>query len=286
MALDFNLPGAVGMGITGAKLGAKSGNPYVIAGAGVAGALLGGFGGNIGKGQEKSLEDRALELQRFQQQVGIRQSAEAQRLQEELDAMGRPQMQAEVNRLQEVADISQRMAREGMPEAQRQAAAADIQSAQAMQMGGASGLGAGLRGVQGAGATTAQAYRELAAADTQIARINQQQYLGALGALAGAESRAEAYNTLMPYEQKVAEMQALQGAGIQNVMGGLQTGYDAKLAEAQMALERKASNTGLLGSIAPSAAPYLEGLMGEGGGGGLKGLFSGGGDPDAVADIG
>lgn len=193
------------------------------------------------------------EMTTFQDKLAQTQQLRAYELQQELDEQGRPKMQAEVQGMQQIADLSQQMAREGMPEAQRQAAAGDIQASQAMALGGASGLGAGLRGLGTTQATTAQQYRDLNAMDVEMARQNQMQYLNALAGLTGAQTRAEGYNTLLPYEQKVAEMQSLLGSSIQNRFGSLSATYEDEAQKAQMMVDAITSSTQVAAPIAMQA---------------------------------
>jgi cytochrome c1 len=164
--------------------------------------------------------------------------------------MGRPQMQAEVQRLQEIADITGMQARTGMPAAAMEAAQQNIERQQQASLAAATSLGGGMRSISGIGDTTAQQYRALNVQDVAAQQASQQQYLGALGALAGAEGRAEAYNVLTPYEQMAAEQQALEGASIQNIMGGYQTAYDTAAMRRQQNIELVGGGLQAVSSIA------------------------------------
>ena len=215
-------------------------------GAGV-GGLIGGFtgGGRNAKGKE---------LLQYQQGLSQAQLIRAAELQQELDAQGRPIMDAQVLRQQEIADLAEQYAKEGMPEAQRQMAADDIQRNQAMQLSAASNLGAGLRALGNTQASTANAYRNLAAQDAAIAQQNQAQYLGSLSNLGAAEGMAEQYNELMPYQEKQAEMQALLGSTVQNQMGALGFDYQRAAQNEQMLMDVGSTGAQLAMQIMASQA--------------------------------
>lgn len=221
--MAFQGSGALSGAGTGIATGAAVGSIFGPAGTVVGGLVGGGIGaiaGGIAGGKEKTAQNNILNLQKITAQ---QQQAKAMQAEAELDALNRPKISAEVDRLGEVASLAERYAREGMPEAQRQAAADDIQRSQAMQLGAASGLGAGLRGLGGTQASTAQSYRNLAAQDAMMAQQNQAQYLGALGNLAGAEARQEQFNEVDPYYEDFnrlyMEKQAMEGAALQNRFG-------------------------------------------------------------------
>ena len=178
----------------------------------------------------------------------------ANEIQTELDAMGRPIMDAQVQTQQEVVDQARRYAQEGMPEAQRQLAQDNIASSQAAALGGASSLGAGLRALPQAQTTTAQAYRNLNAQDAMMAQANQGQYLGALTNLGTAKGNAEQYNELLPYQEKVSEMQALRGVSEQNLWTMTQMEIDEAIYQQQMAMDIAALGVEGAGTIAKAGA--------------------------------
>lgn len=216
--------------------------------------------GTLGQGRRAR---EASELSDFQGNLAQQQMIRAGELQQELDEQGRPMMRAEVDRLSEVASLAEQYAREGMPEAQRQAAVNDIQRNQAMMLGGASSLGGGLRGLGSTQASTARSYRDLAAQDAAIAQQNQNQYLRSLSNLSQAESRQEGFNVIAPYQEKQAEMQALLGSGIQNQMGMLGFNYQNAAQTEQMLMDLGAT-AGQLAATGGMSAPMA---MGGGSGG-------------------
>lgn len=200
--------------------------------------------GTAFKGRAKRAE---MEVQQSQEQLAADQAAEAARIQAELEAQGRPLMEAQVKRQEEIAALAGRAAREGMPTAQRELAEQNIAQSQAQQLGTSASLGAGLRGAGTVASSTAQQYRQLNAADAAMAQANQAQYLSALGALGQAEAGAEQYNVLLPYEQKVAEMQALSGSAIQNQQAAQMFAYQA-------AMNRRQQNMDLAGDALKAGA--------------------------------
>lgn len=198
------------------------------------------------------------ELEQFQNQQAFEQQRQAEIIKKELETQGRPQMDAEAARRREIADLAAQYAQEGMPEAQRQLASDEIARTQQAQLSAMSGLGAGLRGLGNTQASTASAYRNLAAQDAAIAQANQAQYLGALGGLAGAEAGAEYYNELLPYEQKQAEMQALQGSGLQNQYGAYNFAYQQQMNQQQAAMNLLGSGLGAAGQAAMASDVRLK----------------------------
>tara|TARA_R110000803_G_scaffold12293_4_gene35662 strand:+ start:94 stop:1089 length:996 start_codon:yes stop_codon:yes gene_type:complete len=186
----------------------------------------------------------------FQREQTINQQTKAASIAAELEEQGRPTMEAAVDRQREIAQIARRYAQEGMPEAQRQMAEDNIARSQAQSLAGASSMGAGLRGLGGTQATTVNAYRGLAAQDAQMANNNRTQYLNSLGTLGGLEGQAEQYNTLLPYEQKLSEMQAMQAAALQNQWGM----YQSQIAQGQVNQQLAMDGAGMAIQAAPLVA--------------------------------
>jgi hypothetical protein len=163
-------------------------------------------------------------------------------------------MDAEVDRLTQVADLASQYAREGMPEEQRQLAEDNIARMQGQALSGVSSLGGGLRGLAGATTSTAQAYRNLSAQDAAIAQQNQGRYLGALGALGMAEGAAEQFNEIQPYQQKLAEHQAYLAAGPQQQYQNLMFNYQNQMQQQQMAMDLLGSMIGAGGQVGGTLA--------------------------------
>ena len=171
----------------------------------------------------------------------------------ELEAQGRPEMQAALDRQRQITQMAEGFAREGMPEAQRQMAADNIAGNQAAQLSAASSMGAGLRNLGQTQTSTAQSYRQLNAQDAMAAQANQQQYMAQLGNLGALEGQAEGYNILQPYAEKTAEMQALLGTSQQNQYNALNFDYQQQLAQQQMQMDLLGSGMQVAGALAPMA---------------------------------
>lgn len=198
-----------------------------------------------------STGDAAGALSNNQQITSQQQAIEAEKLKMELEAQGRPEMQAAVNRQRQITQMAEGYAREGMPEAQRQMAADNIAGNQQAQFAAASSLGAGLRNLGQTQTSTAQSYRQLNAQDAMAAQANQQQYMAQLGNLGALEGQAEGYNVLQPYAEKTAEMQALMGSSQQNQYNALNFDYQQQLAQQQMMMDLFGSGMQVAGSVAP-----------------------------------
>lgn len=139
----------------------------------------------------------------------------------------RPEMDAQVNRLQRLYDI----ASQGMPEESMSAATQDIQQTQAQSLRDISSRGGGLRGVGTVQAGTNRAFRDLNALDAEMARSGQLQ-VGQQ--LAAAEAVQEAYNEISPYEEMFGRIQGLLGASQQNRMLGANLRSDLAAQNIQM----------------------------------------------------
>jgi hypothetical protein len=214
---------AISYGVTGKTIGSHL----------TGGSYASDLGDNI-LGRNPNAKDN---LMNYQTETATTQGEEAARLKKELEAQGRPEMQAAVNRQRQITQMAEGYAREGMPEAQRQMAADNIAGNQQAQFAAASSLGAGLRNLGQIQTSTAQSYRQLNAQDAMAAQANQQQYMAQLGNLGALEGQAEGYNVLQPYAEKVAEMQALLGSSQQNEYNALNLDYQNQMASQQMAVD-------------------------------------------------
>lgn len=214
---------AISYGVTGKTIGSHL----------TGGSYASDLGDNI-LGRNPNAKDNLMD---YQTVSASQQDIEAQKLKAELEAQGRPEMQAAVNRQRQITQMAEGYAREGMPEAQRQMAADNIAGNQAAQLSAASSLGAGLRNLGQTQTSTAQSYRQLNAQDAMAAQANQQQYMAQLGNLGALEGQAEGYNVLQPYAEKVAEMQALLGSSQQNQYNALNLDYQNQMASQQMAVD-------------------------------------------------
>lgn len=143
-------------------------------------------------------------------EFAAQQKQRAEQLKSQLDSTDRPQKSAMVDRLLEMysGDL-------GMTSEQKQLAQENIARGEASALRDVSSLGGGLRGVGQVQAQSADASQNMAATDAQM---EQQQRVSLGQMLAQAESEAEAYNKLLPYEQMLQEYQSTLGASMQNEM--------------------------------------------------------------------
>jgi hypothetical protein len=239
---------------TGKKIAVGAGN--FAGGIGYAGIFGQGMGTAISEGTFGTTRKgrRADALQGFLEEQAASQGAESDRIRAELEAQGRPEMQAQVLRQQEIAAMAQRSAQEGMPTAQYENAQQNIEQGAAQALGGATSLGGGLRALGGIQSSTAGQYRQLNVQDAAMAQQNQGRYMNALGALGAAEGNAEQYNTIMPYEQKVAEMQALKAGSMGMEYQSLYFPYQRAAQNQQAALDFTGQALGSAGQIAAVAS--------------------------------
>lgn len=165
--------------------------------------------------------------------VGAYQLTRANKLRKELDAMGRPEMNALVDSLGEVIkyeesiiEEARQLAREGLPTESKMLAEMGIDRAGANAMRDTSSRRGGLATIGGIAQIETDAMMGLAEKDAMV-RMDRQnnvfEQMNRLSAtqkmLAEAKGQQEIYNKIMPYEEKRTEMQALLGAGLQNVTG-------------------------------------------------------------------
>ena len=167
----------------------------LLAGAGMAAAPL------VASAFKSPAERQALRLVEQQQgRLGdVRQ---------ELNAMGQPVMDAEVNRLNQILAGNL-----GISDTERAVQERNVNRALATGTSGASSLGARLRSLGANVQSSIDATTNLAARNAMMERqnelmINQQ--------LAQAESRQEAFNEIRPFQELQAEAQGIEGAINQN----------------------------------------------------------------------
>ncbi len=112
---------------------------------------------------------------------------------------------------------------EGLPAEQKQQFVENIQRGGQQALGSLSDRGLGVAGAGGIFQQQTDAYRDLLAADVGARREAQADVASARLTQAGFKERAFDINVFQPYTQSYLEAQALQGAGLQNIGGGLQT---------------------------------------------------------------
>jgi hypothetical protein len=126
----------------------------------------------------------------------------------QLDAQGRPVMDAEVNRLNQLMSGNLGIADESM-----QFAETGINRNVSQGMSGVSSLGGGLRQL---GQLSQDANNALAGLSAQDAQMRQTNQLNLGQQLGRAEQQAQNFNEIDPYMQMLTEAQALEGASFEN----------------------------------------------------------------------
>lgn len=112
---------------------------------------------------------------------------------------------------------------EGLPAEQKKQYVENIQRGSQQAMGSLGERGLGVAGVSGIFQQQTDAYRQLLAADVGARKEAQAGLSQARLTQASFTERAFDINQMQPYTQSYLEAQALQGAGLQNIGGGLQT---------------------------------------------------------------
>ena len=112
----------------------------------------------------------------------------------------------------------------GMPDAQKAEYQQNIQRTQQSAVRGITDRKGGLGTIVAAQQQTQDAYTRMLSMDVQqrMQNIGRAQQMRAT--MAQYRDKAFQINEMDPYEQKYDEAQAMMGAGMQNIMGGLQTG--------------------------------------------------------------
>lgn len=117
--------------------------------------------------------------------------------------------------------ISERMALEGLPEEQRKQYIDNLNRQTGSVLSGFTSRKAGLTGLTNLTQTQSDAFRNLMVEDAAAKQQNQLAAMQQRNIMASYRDKAFEYNKAQPYEQKLAEGQALQGAGLQNIFNGV-----------------------------------------------------------------
>jgi hypothetical protein len=118
---------------------------------------------------------------------------------------------------------AQRMSYYGLPEEQKREFLDNIARSTAGQVRGLSDRRSGVGAVQAAAQGERDAYKSLLSADSAARMANIDRLQNVRSAYAQYEDKAFALNELEPYMQEVNAAAALQGAGLQNIGGALNT---------------------------------------------------------------
>jgi hypothetical protein len=157
--------------------------------------------------------------------LGIYQYAKGQ---QEQDANKRPEYQIP----KEISDNlsqAQMMALEGLPAEQKQQYIQNIQRSSNFGLRAISSRKGGLAGVAGLVQNQNDASANLLSQDAAARQQNQRFAMQEGNTMANYKDQAFKINKLNPYYEKTAESQALLGAGIQNIAGGIRQGEGAAM---------------------------------------------------------
>ena len=150
--------------------------------------------------------------------------------QQALKGAKRPTYQIPQELLQNLS-VSERLAAEGLPEAQKQEFMQNVDRASQMALRGLSDRRAGVGAIANVQSQQNLASQRLLGLDAAQRLQNQQLAMQARSRVAAARDQAFQLNQLQPFLDRRAEGQALVGAGIQNITGALDTG--AGMAQSQ-----------------------------------------------------
>jgi hypothetical protein len=122
----------------------------------------------------------------------------------------------------------------GMPDAQKQSYMQNIQRGGQQALSGTADRKGGLGMVSAIQQNQQDSYSNLLSADVQQRMQNIQNAQNMRSVMAGYKDKAFQMNEMEPYQQDYAEAQGLIGAGMQNFMGGLQSGGQMLMLDKQM----------------------------------------------------
>ena len=81
-----------------------------------------------------------------------------------------------------------------------------------------------LRGMPAEQQTALEAYRNMLSMDAQQRQANEKALQDTRGVVAGFKDKEFEYNEALPYQQTMAAAEGMTGAGMQNIMTGIQAG--------------------------------------------------------------
>lgn len=116
---------------------------------------------------------------------------------------------------------AQRIALRGLPEEQRRQYIENIDRQTGAALSGFTSRKAGLTGLTGLAQTQNDAFKNLMVEDAAARQQGELAAMQARNVMASYRDKAFEYNKAQPYQQQVDEGQALQGAGMQNIFGGV-----------------------------------------------------------------
>lgn len=138
--------------------------------------------------------------------------------QKELDSAVRPQYEIP-EEIKKNLSIAERMTLEGLPSEQKQQYIENLNKSVGATLSGFTSRKAGLSGLTNLVQSQNEAYKNLMVEDAAARQRNELQAIQQRETMAGYKDKAFQMNEMQPYEEQVAEGQALVGSGIQNIAG-------------------------------------------------------------------
>lgn len=129
---------------------------------------------------------------------------------------------------------AQMQAYEGLPEAQKQQYISNLQRSANFGLSAMSDRKAGLSGLSALVQNQNDAYNNLLSQDSAAHQANLANLMNVRSQMAGYKDQEFQMNKLVPFQETAQASQGLQGAGLQNIYGGLESGVGT-LQNAQLA---------------------------------------------------
>ena len=193
----------------------------------------------------------ALAPAAIQAGTGIYQAVRGNQLRNSMD---RPTYEIPQEILDSLTD-AQIQALRGMPAEQKQQYIDNVVRSQQASLDAMGDRKGGLAGLASVHQRSIDAYRNMLSMDAQQRQANEQALQNTRGVVAGFRDKAFDYNQAQPYQETMAAAEAMTGAGMQNIMGGVQSG-------SQMGLDAVMFNQ------------YMNGIGGSGGTNNISGSTS------------
>ena len=162
----------------------------------------------------------ALAPAAIQAGTGIYQAVRGNQLRNSMD---RPTYEIPQEILDSLTD-AQIQALRGMPAEQKQQYIDNVVRSQQASLDAMGDRKGGLAGLASVHQRSIDAYRNMLSMDAQQRQANEQALQNTRGVVAGFRDKAFDYNQAQPYQETMAAAEAMTGAGMQNIMGGVQSG--------------------------------------------------------------
>lgn len=120
--------------------------------------------------------------------------------------------------------MAQQMALQGLPEEQKQQFISNLQRGTALGLRELGTRKAGISGISALNQQQNDGYQQMLGMDSQARVQNQNQLMQQNQNIANYKDRNFQLNTVNPYYERVAQSQAMMGAGLQNINKGIQLG--------------------------------------------------------------